>query len=110
MSASATTRAVLSLAWLRTDEYRVLVDRFGADGKRIVVLAAPGDRRDEDIRDIAAAAAGHFDHYICRCDDNRRGRGYDEVAVVASATELLPPGLASNSIGSGISMSITCVQ
>jgi DNA processing protein len=30
MSLSATTRAVLSLAWLRTDEYRVLVDRFGA--------------------------------------------------------------------------------
>jgi len=29
MSLSATTRAVLSLAWLRTDEYRVLVDRFG---------------------------------------------------------------------------------
>ena len=39
------------------------------------VLAAPGDRRDEDIRDIAEIASGHFDHYICRCDDNRRGRG-----------------------------------
>ena len=48
-----------------------LVDRFEVEGRRIVVLAAPGDRRDEDIREIAEIAAGHFDHYICRCDDNR---------------------------------------
>ena len=48
----------------------------------IVVLSAPGDRRDEDIRDIAEIAAGHFDHYICRRDDNPRGRGPDEVAVM----------------------------
>ena len=59
-----------------------LVDRFDVEGRRIVVLAAPGDRRDEDIREIAGVAAGHFDHYICRCDDHRRGRGPDEVAVM----------------------------
>ncbi|HSG59779.1 MAG TPA: cyanophycin synthetase [Woeseiaceae bacterium] len=59
-----------------------LVDRFEIDGRKICVLAAPGDRRDEDIRNIAKEAAGHFDHYICRCDDNRRGRGHDEVAVM----------------------------
>jgi cyanophycin synthetase len=59
-----------------------LVDRFDVQGRRFVVLAAPGDRRDEDIQNIAAIAAGHFDHYICRCDDNRRGRGSDEVAVM----------------------------
>ncbi len=59
-----------------------LVDRFETEGQRIVVLAAPGDRRDEDIREIANIAAGHFDHYICRRDDNRRGRGDDEVAVM----------------------------
>jgi cyanophycin synthetase len=59
-----------------------LVDRFEIEGTRTIVLAAPGDRRDEDIRDIAEIAAGHFDHYICRCDDNRRGRGHDEVAIM----------------------------
>jgi cyanophycin synthetase len=59
-----------------------LVDRFDVQGRRFVVLAAPGDRRDEDIQNIAAIAAGHLDHYICRCDDNRRGRGSDEVAVM----------------------------
>ena len=56
-----------------------LVDRLEVVGRRICVLAAPGDRRDEDIRAIADAAAGHFDRYICKADDNRRGRGPDEV-------------------------------
>ena len=74
-----------------------LVDRFDVDGKRIVVLSAPGDRRDEDIRDIAAIAAGSFDHFICRCDDNRRGCGEDEVATMLK-NRLLEEGVASDRI------------
>ncbi len=74
-----------------------LVDRFEVDGQRIVVLAAPGDRRDEDIRDIAEIAAGHFDHYICRCDDHRRGRGPDEVAVMLK-NRLLEKGIEADQI------------
>jgi cyanophycin synthetase len=67
-----------------------LVDRFDVEGRRIAVLAAPGDRRDQDIHDIATIAAGHFDHYICRCDDNRRGRGQDvtTIAVAGAMTRL----------------------
>ena len=56
-----------------------LVDRLDVGGERICVLAAPGDRRDEDILAIALAAAGHYDQYICKADDHRRGRGADEV-------------------------------
>jgi cyanophycin synthetase len=74
-----------------------LVDRFEPDGRRILVLAAPGDRRDEDIREIAAIAAGHFDHFICRCDDNRRGRGPDEVAVMLK-NKLLEEGISADCI------------
>ncbi|MCH8867084.1 MAG: cyanophycin synthetase [Proteobacteria bacterium] len=74
-----------------------LVDRFEIDGKRIVVLSAPGDRRDEDIRDIAAVASGHFDHFICRCDDNRRGRSQDEVAVMLK-NKLLEEGVSADRI------------
>ena len=59
-----------------------LVDRFEVEGRKIIVLAAPGDRRDQDIRDIAEIAAGHFDHYICRRDDNTRGRDGDEIPVM----------------------------
>ena len=74
-----------------------LVDRFDVEGRRIVVLSAPGDRRDEDIREIAEIAASHFDHFICRCDDNRRGRGQDEVAVMLK-NKLLESGVAPDRI------------
>jgi cyanophycin synthetase len=56
-----------------------LVGRLEVGGRRIVVLAAPGDRRDEDIRDIGRIAAGRFDRYILRRDDGLRGRKPDEV-------------------------------
>jgi cyanophycin synthetase len=56
-----------------------LAGRLDVAGRRIVVLAAPGDRRDEDLVAIAKAVAGRFDHYICRRDDNLRDRGPDEV-------------------------------
>ena len=56
-----------------------LARKLDVTGRRIVVLAAPGDRRDQDIADTARAAAGSFDHYICRRDDRPRGRGPDEV-------------------------------
>ncbi|MBL0177676.1 MAG: cyanophycin synthetase [Gemmatimonadetes bacterium] len=56
-----------------------LAARLDVRGRRIVVVAAPGDRRDEDIRAIAETVAGHFDAYICRRDDTLRGRDGDEV-------------------------------
>jgi cyanophycin synthetase len=60
-----------------------LVNRIGVTGRRICVLSAPGDRRDEDIVAIGQVAAkANFDHYICRRDDPRRGRGDDEVPLM----------------------------
>ncbi|MEH6453940.1 MAG: cyanophycin synthetase, partial [Psychromonas sp.] len=56
-----------------------LASKLEVHGKRIAIIAGPGDRRDQDIDNIAKAAAGHFDLYILKADDNRRGRGYDEV-------------------------------
>jgi cyanophycin synthetase len=56
-----------------------LVTNLETEGKRTVVIAAPGDRRDEDIADIATHCAGAFDRYICRRDDDTRGRGANEV-------------------------------
>ena len=58
------------------------VDRLQTGGRRIVVLAAPGDRRDEDVKEIARIAAGWFDRYICRRDDALRGRGPDEIPLM----------------------------
>jgi cyanophycin synthetase len=65
-----------------------LAQRLDIGGRRIVVVAAPGDRRDEDIEAIARAVAGRFDHYVVRRDDNLRGRDGDEVPrIIARALE-----------------------
>ena len=61
------------------------IDRFDVHGEKIVVLSAPGDRRDQDINDIAKEAAGHFDRYILKADDNRRGRGERDVPLMLQA-------------------------
>jgi len=74
-----------------------LIDRFDVEGRKIIVLAAPGDRRNEDIRDIAEIAAGHFDHYVCRRDDNTRGRDGDEVPVMLK-DKLLEEGVQVDAI------------
>ena len=63
-----------------------LAQRLDVSGRRIVVVAAPGDRRDEDIADIAHAVAGKFDHYICRRDDGLRGRDGDEIPLMLART------------------------
>jgi cyanophycin synthetase len=74
-----------------------LVDRLDVAGRRICILGAPGDRRDEDIYAIADETAGHFDHFICRADDNRRGRGEDEVAQM-QRNRLLEKGVSEDAI------------
>ena len=62
-----------------------LAQRLDVTGRRIVVLAGPGDRRDEDLVAIAHAVAGRFDHYICRRDDGLRDRAPDEVPRLQAA-------------------------
>ena len=69
-----------------------VVDRFDVSGRKLCVLTMPGDRRDEDILEVANIAAGHFDHYICRRDDRLRGRGPREVP------ELLRSGLIDGGV------------
>jgi cyanophycin synthetase len=74
-----------------------LVARLDVSGRRIVVLAAPGDRRDEDIADIGRIAAGRFDRYLCRRDDSLRGRKPDEVPNLLRDA-LVAHGAASEAI------------
>jgi len=59
-----------------------VVRQLETQGRKICVISAPGDRRDEDIKSIAEIAAEHFDYFICRADDNRRKRGNDEVPKI----------------------------
>ncbi len=78
-----------------------LAQRIDVAGKRRLVITSPGDRRDEDIIEVARVASNGFDHYICKADDDRRSRGQDEVpqmmrrellsnGVVDSAIEIIP--------------------
>jgi cyanophycin synthetase len=74
-----------------------LAQRLDVTGRRIVVIAGPGDRRDEDLQAIARAVAGRFDHYICRRDDNLRNRAPDEVPRII-ATTLVAAGVPNRQI------------
>jgi cyanophycin synthetase len=74
-----------------------LAQRLDVTGRRIVVLAGPGDRRDEDLVAIANAVAGRFDHYICRRDDSLRERAPDEVPRI-QARALRAAGVAEQAI------------
>jgi cyanophycin synthetase len=47
---------------------------------RIGMVATAGDRRDDDIRELGAVAAEHFDVLVVREDAARRGRPRGEVA------------------------------
>ncbi|HYM51285.1 MAG TPA: cyanophycin synthetase [Candidatus Limnocylindrales bacterium] len=49
-------------------------------GRRIAVIATPGDRRDQDIREFGKVAAHFFDDVIIREDQNPRGRQRGEIA------------------------------
>jgi cyanophycin synthetase len=74
-----------------------LVKALDISGRRLVVLAAPGDRRDQDIADIGRIAAGHFDWYACRRDDQLRGRKPDEVPVLLRDA-LLANGVSADQV------------
>lgn len=64
-----------------------LASRLDISGQRVCVLAAPGDRRDDDLLEIAKAAASAFERFILRTDDDTRGRDRDQI------TGLLRKGL-----------------
>jgi cyanophycin synthetase len=56
---------------------------------KVGIIAAPGDRRNEDIMNIGSHSAMMFDKIIIRHDDDGRGRSNDEI------TQLLIQGLHS---------------
>jgi len=53
-------------------------------GRAIGVIGMPGDRRDEDMREYGALAAGAFDEIIVREDRNLRGRAPGVAATIVA--------------------------
>jgi cyanophycin synthetase len=69
-----------------------LAKRLDVNGKRRIVMAMPGDRRNEDVVAVANITAKGFDSFICKADDDRRGRSHDEVPQMLKQT-LLDAGI-----------------
>ncbi len=74
-----------------------LVKRLDVAGRRLCVLAAPGDRRNEDILEIARIMGepNVFDQIFIKRDDDARGRGPTEVP------EMLHAGLVAAGVDPG---------
>ena len=51
-------------------------------GLRVAVIATPGDRRDQDARELGKIAARFFDEIVVREDRNLRGREPGETAAL----------------------------
>ncbi len=74
-----------------------LVAKLEVTGKRVLVLAAPGDRRNEDIEAMCQIAARVFDRVIVKQDDDTRGRASMEVPELMKKA-LLNAGMKSSAI------------
>ena len=73
------------------------VDQQQITGRKIIMFAMTGDRQDKDIKDALDAVAGHYDHYVCRCYPDLRGRQRGEIASLLE-TVLLQHGVSAEQI------------
>jgi cyanophycin synthetase len=78
-----------------------MIREMTVHGRRVGVVSAPGDRRDDDILDVARAAAPGFDFIVLREDDNRRGRRSGEVGELLRRG-LIAAGYPSDRIAPGV--------
>ncbi len=67
---------------------------------RMAVVATPGDRRDEDIKELGHVAARHFDDIIIREDEHVRGRERGDCAalVLEGVEEAMREGARAGSV------------
>jgi cyanophycin synthetase len=74
-------------------ELGAFVDRYAdqrrgqtdlAKSSRIGMIGAAGDRRDDDLRELGAVAAEHFDVIVIREDERLRGRRPGETATLVA--------------------------
>jgi cyanophycin synthetase len=60
-----------------------LVQRLRPNYRRVLgVVSAPGDRRDQDIREVGAIAGRTFDLLVLKEDNDRRGRAVGSIAAL----------------------------
>lgn len=76
------------------------VDRLSVTGRRILCLSCNNENADDFIRETAAVAAGHFDHYVCK----NFGRIFNRSP--GEGPRLLREGLLAAGVSPG---AVTCV-
>lgn len=74
-----------------------LVARLPVAGRRIVVACSPGDRRDVDIVEAVRRLVPWFDVFVCRGEEDLRGRAPDEVPRLYERT-LLEAGVPREAV------------
>ena len=61
---------------------------------KIGIISGPGDRRDEDLRELGEISARYFDEIIIRCDDHLRGRTAEAImGLLKEGVESVNPSL-----------------
>jgi cyanophycin synthetase len=61
---------------------------------KVGIISGPGDRRDEDLRELGEISARYFDEIIIRCDDHLRGRTADAIiGLLKEGVENVNPSL-----------------
>ncbi|MDF2671888.1 MAG: cphA [Clostridiales bacterium] len=78
--------------------YNAVIDGLKKlDAKRLVgVIAAPGDRRDDNITELGRISGNQFDYVYIKEDKDRRGRKEGETAAILEMG-VLSAGMGSNS-------------
>jgi cyanophycin synthetase len=77
--------------------------RIPKTGRRVFVISSPGNRPDDQIRDMGRVAAPHADLFVCmERIEKRRGRAEGEIARLMS-DGLAEFGVARERIHSGLS-------
>jgi UDP-N-acetylmuramyl tripeptide synthase len=82
------------------DGFRALcafLDQLEVTGRRMLCIAASGDRRDHEIREFISFLAGHFDYFICRRYKGLRGRSHEEIPRLIESC-LLAAGVPASAI------------
>jgi UDP-N-acetylmuramyl tripeptide synthase len=73
------------------------LDQLEVSGRRMLCIAASGDRRDLEIREFISFLAGHFDYFICRRYKGLRGRSHEEIPRLIESC-LLAAGVPASAI------------
>lgn len=73
------------------------VDQMNVKGRKTAVITFPGDRANQLIEESVKLLPAHFTHFICKQDDNRRGRANAEIPELIRDL-LIKYGVASQNI------------